>query len=173
MAVNTVSTALNMAATTTETLGTSVAGNEAIGSAAGNNTVVHNGYNFTKILDAGSTPPGTQVSAFAQALTAGTATIDLTSLPTTNGQTGFDMTGQKVQVLMVKAPSSNANVITIADGAANGYGGFGASFLIELQPGQQALLYGNDATPDVGGAAKNWDITGTGAQVMEFHIVAG
>ena len=47
--------------------------------------VKHNGYDTSESLTATSDRPITKVAYFSQALTAGTATIDLTALTGTNG----------------------------------------------------------------------------------------
>jgi hypothetical protein len=74
-----------------------------------------------------------------------------------------------------KNKSTNANAITIAKGASNGYTGFGSAFSVTLQPGDEWTFKGNDnaGVTDVGSGAKTLDVSGTGAQVLQFHIVAG
>jgi len=135
-------------------------------------TVTHDGFNTSKTLNASSTPAVHKVACFEQALTAGSATIDLTALTGTNGAT-VDGTGQKVQVFKAKAPATNANPITIGEGAANGYELAGNAWKMILQPGQEFLFYGDGDTPAIGAAAKDIDLAGTGAQKLEIEIVTG
>lgn len=139
-------------------------------------TVTTDGLNTTETLTAATDPPVTKYSAFQQALSGGAATIDLTSLPDSNGVAAMvTLTGLKPQVMKLRNLATNANAITIAKGASNGYTGFGASFSLALQPGDEITWKGNDnsGVTDVGSGARTLDITGTGAQVLEVLIVAG
>lgn len=140
--------------------------------AAGNRKITHNGYNSSANLTANSTPPVTLVAAFEKALSSGTATIDLTALVGTNGAT-VNGNGLKVQVIKIRGKTGNANPITIAVGASNGYQLAGADFSAAVAAGQEFVFYGNEATPDIGGSAKTLDLTGTGAQAVECIIVMG
>ena len=134
--------------------------------------VTHNQFDTTKALTSGTTPPVTKIAASVQALTAGAATIDLTNLLGVNGAV-VDGTGLKVQILKIKNKAESANPISIAPGASNGYDIFGADFKVTLQPGQEATLYGNDATPDIAAEDKTLDLAGTGAQECEIIVVMG
>ena len=171
MAANSVSSLFSMLVNATETLGTTPVGSEAIGSA--NNTVIHNAFSIGATLNAGSTPPATKVAAWSQALVAGEATIDLEALPGANGIADQSFAGLKVQLAIFRNPTENANTITLTEGDANPYLIFGTGMVIVLQPGQQVMFYGNDAAPDVGGAASDWQLDGTGAQELEIILVAG
>lgn len=133
-------------------------------------TVTHTGYNSSATLNSGSTPPATKCAYFLQALSGGAATIDLTSLTGTNGAT-VNTNGLKVQVF--KAKNMGSNVMTFSEGASNGYELAGNGWTVAVQPGQEFLFYGYDATPDVGGSAKTIDIAGTGSQTAQISIVAG
>lgn len=166
---NTVSAVYALKVSATETFDTTVASNEGLAPAQ---NVLHSAFNINGTLDAASGVPATTVVSFTQALGAGTATIDLTSLVGTNGS-AVDLSGLKIQLLMIKAPAVNANVISVEPGAANGYDFFGANMLVELAAGQQVLFFGNDAAPDVAGADLSFDLIGTGAQELDFIIVAG
>ena len=135
-------------------------------------SVRHSLFNKSAVLNSASTPPVTKVAAFQQALTAGAATIDLTALLGTNGAT-VDGTGLKVQAVKFSNPSTNANLITVSVGAADGYELAGAAFSVALQPGQEIVLYGNDATPDIAAGDKDIDLAGTLAQVLDVIIVMG
>jgi hypothetical protein len=139
---------------------------------APNRKVRHDQYNGAATLSASTTPPVTKVAVFEKALAAGAATIDLTALTGTNEAT-VDGTGLKVQVLKIKNKSTNANPITIKVGLTDGYQLAGANFEAQISPGQEFLFYGNDATPDIGAAAKTLDLAGTGSQAAEVLIVMG
>lgn len=133
-----------------------------------------NGLNFTDTLTAATTPPVTMQAAGTIALVAGAATLDLTSLPDYNGTAGQqDGTGLKVQRAIFHNPPTNANDVTIVQGAANAYGLLGATFSITLAPDQKAQFDLDDASPDVASGAKNIDISGTGSQELDYHIVLG
>jgi len=134
--------------------------------------LVHNAYNDASTYDADTTVPATKVAVFEQALTSGTATIDLTSMTGTNGAT-VDGTGLKPQLFKIRNKSTNAAVITIEIGASNGYTGFGASFSLTLGVGQTALITGNDAPADISGTVKTLDLTGTGVEILECLLVMG
>ena len=162
-----VSVAYQAKATATEALETNIPATP-----TGSRSVVHSAWDTTKTLNSGSTPPATKVAAFQKALAAGVATIDLSALTGTNGSTVVG-TGLRVQVLRVRNPAANGNPISIAKGAANGYDGFGATFFLELVPGAEALIFGNDAGGDIGGANKNLDLAGTLIQALDVEIVLG
>lgn len=137
--------------------------------------VTHDAWNSSKSLGALTTPPATLHAAFEKALAAGTATIDLTALVGTNG-IAVNGTGLRVQVLRVRAKSTNANPITIGKGATAGYIGFGTDFSLTLGGGAspgEALIYTADAASDIGPANKTLDLVGTGTQSLEVEIVLG
>lgn len=140
--------------------------------AATGKTIVHNGYNTTATLTSSSTPPVTQCAFFLKELAAGAGTIDLRALVGTNGA-AIDGNGLKLQVLKIKATATNANVITVTVGAANGYDVAGAGFSVALLAGQEFTFYGNDATPDIAAADKTIDLAGTGTQSVQVSIVLG
>jgi len=125
-------------------------------------------------LSAATTPPATKHVAKTVALDAGAATIDLTALTAwgTNGLTE-NCNGLKLQIFRAKATAGNANPITIATGASNGYDAFGADWSISLKAGQEVTLYGNDATPDVDGTHKTIDLAGTLTQSIDIEMVFG
>lgn len=137
--------------------------------------ITHNGLNQSVTMNSGSTPPATLVSAYEKAMSAGTATIDLTALPQSGGLAGStaSATGLKLQALLVKNKSTNTGAITITKGGSNGYQLAGATFTIVLKPGQWFLFFGNDLADDVGSGAKNIDISGTGSEVLQIVGVFG
>jgi len=135
-------------------------------------TLTQSGFDTGKTLTAATTPPVTCGALFDQALTSGTATIDLTALVGANTKT-VNGTGLRVQVLRLRNPATNANPISIAKGASNGYDGLGANFKDTLAPGAEFLRYLNDAGSDIGSGNKTLDLAGTGAQVLEVEIIMG
>lgn len=134
--------------------------------------VTHDVLNQSESLTTGGTVPITVVAAFNKALVAGTASIDFTSLTGTNGAT-VSGSGLKLQVAIIKAKTTNANAITIADGANNGYGGFGSNFEVVLDADQWVMLFGKDKEPDVDATHKTWDLIGTGTQSVDMILVFG
>lgn len=138
--------------------------------AAANRTVISDEFNTTAALASGTTPPVTKVASFVQALSTGTATVDLTSLTGANGAS-VDGTGLKVQVLKMK--NLGANTMSITFGAANPYALAGADFKVSLTQNQEITFYGNDASPDIASGAKNMDLAGTASQTAELTIVMG
>lgn len=134
--------------------------------------VTHDQFNTTKTLDGATTPPVTKCAFFTQALTVGSATIDLSALPGTNNAV-IDGTGLKVQLIRFKTPTANANPISVDVGASNGYALAGANFHVTLGPGQEITFYGDDDTPDIATTAKELDLSGTGSQTLEVEVVMG
>jgi len=108
-------------------------------------------------FSAGSTIAVVQTT---QALSSGLATIDLTASPYSGG------TKTPIRVFLMN-PAANANTITIAKGATNGYAGFGASFSITLQPGESCQLVGASA---LSSSNKTLDLTGTAAQTLVVQV---
>jgi len=134
--------------------------------------VEHDRLNASADLDAASSVPVTKVANFDQALTAGAATIDLTALPGINGAT-VNGSGLKVQLLRVQAKSTNANAITLTEGASNGYELAGNAWKAAVQAGQELTFYANEKAPDIGSGAKTIDLAGTETQALEVLIVMG
>ncbi len=87
----------------------------------------------------------------------------------------MDATGLKLQVLKLKAPTTNTATITATKGASNGYGldSSGATWTIPLAPGAEAQLYIPDEAPNVSASVKNIDLAGTGTESVYVMIVAG
>lgn len=140
------------------------------GSAAPTFDLQQNAHNSSAALDSTTTPPFTKCSYFSKALSAGAATIDLTTLTDANG--AVDGTNLKVQVAKFKNPTGNA-AMTITFGAATGYLLMGTGWKIILLAGQEFTFYGNDATPDITSLLKHIDIAGTGTQALTCFIGMG
>ena len=133
--------------------------------------ITHSGFNRTLALNASSTPPATKCVSISGSLTAGAATIDLTSMTGANGTVTFS--GLRVQAMYFQNRSSS-NPMTISDGASNGYLIFGnSSGQVTLGPGGSILLYAADYPSDVSGSVKNIDLAGTGTDSYYCELLAG
>ena len=121
----------------------------------------------------GATQPEaiTKAVIFEQALSAGAATVDLTALTNVIGESETFL-GLKVQAIHFLNPVGNA-VMTISEGASNGYELMGNAFTFKLLAGQELIFRGFEATPDVASGAKTIDIAGTGTEELQIIIVAG
>jgi hypothetical protein len=138
-------------------------------------TVAFNGLDESGTLTGATTPPVTKHSEGELTLSSGTGSINLVALPGKTAEETVVGTGLKVQVLKLRNKSTNANKITVTKGASNGYSlnAAGDAWTVVLDPGQSALFLLDDAAPDVASGARLLDVTGTGAQVLEFEIVLG
>ena len=159
-------TTLQATCTVTETLDDSVA-------SASTPVIVHDNFNVNLTLNATSDAPATNVIGLSQALTAGAATIDLTSLTQSGGGT-FDATGLKLQVFQLKNGTGNAGAVTISDGASNGYNLFGdASGQVTCGVGGHIQWYQHDKLDDVGASDAEIDLSGTGTDSFDIIMVFG
>jgi len=117
------------------------------------------------------TSPVTKVAAFVQALSTGTATIDLCDLTGTNGAS---VSGDGLKVQVFKMKNLGDNVMSITFGGTHPYEMMGSDFKVELDSGTEFLFYGNDATPDIASdSADKMDLAGTDEQTCEIMIVMG
>lgn len=135
-------------------------------------SITYDGGSESVVLTPTSTPPATLHGVGQVALSSGIATLDLRALTGVNG-VAVDLNGLKPRAILFENPATNANPITIAKGASNGYTGLGSSFSLTLAPKEKILLYLDDAGTAVSGTVKTLDLTGTGAQVLNYQIVAG
>ena len=126
--------------------------------------------NHTQFDESVTPSPATLFSGAVYALEDGAKTIDLRALRTVAGGTG-DGNGLKVQGLFFK--NLGANVMTIEEGASNGYAIFGASGLVVVPPGGWIAASFNDASADVASGDKEIDVSGTGVQTFEFALILG
>jgi hypothetical protein len=125
-------------------------------------------------LGAESTPPCTKQSADNLAMVEGAGEIDLTALPDLNGEgTDVDGTGLKVQLYKFINKPDNSGAITIEPGAEDGYNIFGADGQVTLGVGEEIMALALDTRPDIASNAKVLTISGTGSDVLEFHLVMG
>jgi hypothetical protein len=130
----------------------------------------HTAFNTALNLTPTSTPGVTVPAYFVKALSGGTGTIDLTAV--THNGAAVDFTGLKVKALKFKNKTGNA-VMTIGEGASNGYEALGNAWTIKLLAGQEATFYLADSAPAVGGSAKTIDLVGTGTQELEVTVIGG
>ncbi len=135
-------------------------------------TVSHQLNTSATAQGSGSTPPCTTVASGDIALSIGAVTIDLTALSGVNAAV-IDGSGLKVQFIKLRNKATNANVMTFAIGASNGYDGFGDDFSITLAPGAEVLLRTQDGGNNIASDNKTLDVTGTGSQVIEWVVVMG
>lgn len=163
---STVSVNCVMKATGTQTF----TGDEISGS---NNTITYSGRDRDSSFNASSSVPVTKVAAGTVTLSGGTGSLNFAALSGRNSDETVDMTGLKPQIIKFVAPSTNANAITIAEGASNGLALLGASFTFKLLPGQEAQFYLADAAPDIASGDRVLDITGTGSQTLHWITYAG
>ena len=134
--------------------------------------ITHTSFDATAAYAAASSPPVTTIAAGELTMTGGAGSLDLTALVGTNGKV-VDGSGLRVQFLKLINKTGNANVITVTEGASNGYDGLGASFSITLAPGGEILLKAMDAGGDIAAGNKILDVTGTGSQVLQYAVVMG
>ncbi len=125
--------------------------------------------------NATSTPAVSKHAEFSQALSSGTATIDLSQLPGKTTDETVIGTGLKAQFIRLTNPATNANKIIASNGASNPYRLDGATtaWSITLAPGQSVLLFLDGAGDTVGGSHKNIDLAGTLAQTLLVEISLG
>lgn len=107
---STIQTTLQLIATTVETLDPNTNPGIATGS------LTHSQLNTKLVLDGGSAPPVSFLSERKISASA-SGTIDLTSLPTTQGT--LSATGLKLVVLRIN--NRGGHTFTLATGASNGY----------------------------------------------------
>lgn len=137
------------------------------------NTTTVNGLNESNAYTASTAVPVTKLTAFTVTLSSGTGSIDFSALPGLTADETIVGTGLKPQAIKFRAKSTNANAITIAEGASNGHALLGASFTFKLLAGQTALFDLKEAAPDVASGDRIIDITGTGSQQLEVTVVLG
>ena len=127
----------------------------------------------SKWHDGTTSVPATKVYSDQVPLADGTVVLNMRTWTDYAGNV-VDFTGLKVQLLFLENDPANANLMTLDEGVTNGYEFFGAALgHLQLLPGQAILLYGNDATDDIGAADETILVNGTGAQVFNIIAVAG
>jgi hypothetical protein len=158
--------------TVTETLG---ATDDLLFASAANRRVIHDQFNQSATMNATSTPAVTKVVSFVQALTDGSATLDLNVLTGTHGVT-IDGAGLKIHAILAQADEDNEGVISFGEGAAAGYKLAGvAGWLMTLTPGATFLWRNSADTGDdiATGVTDTIDFAGTGTDSMYLTLVLG
>lgn len=122
--------------------------------------------------NASTTPDAELVYSGTVSLSDGSATLDLTSISNSEGDT-IATTGKKVRVFKAKATSDNANALTLTEGASNGYALAGASWKVILEASDSVLFILNDNADAVGASDKTIDLSGTGSQSVDIIIIFG
>ncbi len=136
-----------------------------------NNKLLVNQLSTTETLNSSSTPAVTKSCTLALALSTGAITLDMTSMVDAVDGLTKTITGLTPAYIKFQNPSTNANPITIVFGGSNPYTGFGAAFGVTLKPGSEATYRVGSIVVD--GSHKTFDLTGTGSQVLNIHILAG
>jgi hypothetical protein len=142
---------------------------------AADNSILVTSISETGTLTASTTIPATVQSQFSVTLSSGTGSINLAAIPGLNASETIDATGLKLQLFKFANPITNANTITVAKGASNGYGlsAAGGTWSVILSPGQSVMVFSQDVAPDVASGARVIDVTGTGSQVLNVGVVLG
>lgn len=144
------------------------------GADASNDTATFDDLNEDTTLTGSTSPAATKFALFDQAMSGGAATIDLTALPGVTADETVNGNGLKVQFLKLTNKSTNANKITVSQGASTAYRLDGAtSWSVVLAPGQSALFELNNASETISSSHKDIDLAGTLAQVLRVHVVMG
>lgn len=162
-----ISAAIAIGVTVTDTLSTTDA--PLVDSA---DAVMKESLKTTSTLNASSTPDAETHCAMSVPMTVGAVTIDFTALTKRGGAT-LSASGKNVRAVVLANPATNANDITIVEGASNGLALLGAAFSVTLKPGHKIAAYLDDDGPLVGGTDKTIDVTGTGSQPIELLAVFG
>lgn len=138
-----------------------------------NNPATISGPSVSGVLSPTTTVPVTKVWKDQRTLAGSSETLDLTALTRTNLPT-VDMSGLKMQFIRFYAASTNANYLSIQQGAANPYFLLSANGSVtELRPGAIFMQYSPDNLADVSGTAKNILISGTAASTYDITLVFG
>lgn len=139
-----------------------------------NNATIANIMRRSQTLDAVTTPRATKYSCFQKALSAGSGTIDLTSLPDNNGlAAAVTFSGLRIAKAIFRNPSTNGNAITITFGASNPHLLGGSGWKVILLPGEVWEYTGYQTGEAIDATHKTWDLSGTGAQALDVFLVAG
>lgn len=131
-------------------------------------TIIHDGLSLNLQLNPTSIPPVTKGLSVQQTLTAGAATIDLSTLLDDSGVAIG--TGLKVQSCIIYNPS--VDVITIGKGASSGYPLFGA-VLLPIPPGATVEMYFSGQLIAIDGSHKNLDLSGTLVETLSMSFTFG
>jgi len=123
-------------------------------------------------MDGTTGPAATRSVRTLVTMSGGTATIDLTAFPDAETNVAVDLTGLKIKMLHLAAPSANANAVTVKPGASNGYTGWTVTGDILNASDQRGPSIFNGGIA-VDATHKTIDITGTGAQQVTIVALFG
>lgn len=138
-----------------------------------NNPAVLSGPTASGTLYTSSTVPVSKVWKDQRTLAGASETLDVTALTRANLST-VSMSGLRLQFIRVTSASTNANYLSLQQGAANPYYLFsGNGAVIELRPGATFMQYSPNNLDAVSGTAKNILIGGTAAMVYDIMMVFG
>ncbi len=128
----------------------------------------------TATLDGTTTPPVTKCWTDTRTLSGGTETLDLTAL-TRSPVATVDLTGLKVQLVLIFAATANTQVLTVAGAAATPYELFGdSSGQASIPAGGRYAIFGNDGLADVSASVKSVTVSSTHLTASySIIIVAG
>jgi hypothetical protein len=123
-------------------------------------------------MTSATTPDAELIYSTTQALSGGSATIDLKSISNTEGTT-IVTDGKKVRAFAAKATSTNENALTLTEGASNGYELMGDGWKVALEASDSFLVVLNDNAPAIGDSAKTIDLSGTLSESVDILIIFG
>ena len=129
-------------------------------------------YEKSGIYTSTSTPDVALVYEGTVALTAGTATLDLTNVSDKGGNT-IATTDLKVRMIYARPTTTNTGALTLTEGSSNGYELFGSGWTIALTAGQEFVAFCDSDTPDVTASTCEIDLSGTGTESIDLLIVFG
>lgn len=140
---------------------------------SGSTTLTH-GWDTSGTLRSDTTVPATKSWSDTRSLTAGTDSLDLTSLSRGN-LAAVDCTGLRVQLFKITAASANTASIVLAQGDTNPYFVMGATGgTITIPAGSTALFHYPDKLADVSSSAKALKVTSSDADASyQVELVAG
>lgn len=126
-------------------------------------------------LNANSTPVVSAAWSDTVALSTGAATIDLTSLSRGAVLSALDLSGLKIQAIILQAKSTNTDTISVVPGASNGFNIFGgADGKIYLAAGAACLFYVPEDWSDVAAADAEIDLASNDADAeIDVVLLAG
>ncbi len=132
-----------------------------------NPTLSASGYNKNFTLNATSTPAATKKVSFLLTLTAGAATIDLS----TQTDAGGVAIGYGLRVQVIRIVNLGTHAMTFAEGGSNGLALACGSIVVPAGGYDQKFL--NDAAPDMAAGDRTLDVTGTGSETAQITVIFG
>lgn len=135
-------------------------------------SVTHNKFNIPSVThNAGSLAPVTIASYRTYALVAGALTIDLRALLGV-GDESQDANGLKLQTIVIRNPSGN-NIITLGEGAVNGFPLFGAGKSVDFPGDSEMGFHIPEGVVNVSATDKTIDVSGTLIESFDVGICLG